>query len=604
MKKNTLRAVVLCLSILLCFIAAGQSQNQGVLVIEGGTLIDGNGGQPVRDALIIVRGNRIETVSRKGQASYPAGAQVLQADGKFIIPGLMDAHVHYDEYMAELMLNNGVTAVFEIGGGGELGLARREAINRGKIPGPRLFLAGGSIAGARIAALGGYSPLAGPLASRVVSTGPEMARQVVKRFIEAGADMIKVHRGPTAEEYRVAAEEAHNAGLPVVVQPLGPHVYAREAVLAGADILEHAAGVEYSVARDPSRWEGWGQTEAHSLSPVPYVDMDDAKARDLIQLMVQRGVALEPDLVCKGRGLFIGPEWRAKYELLDYRLLSDPALAYLPERQRIKWLRNYVEFDDAPAAEQEQRRQGLRNMMRFIRMFHEAGGKVLAGTDTPGWAVAGQSLHYELELLVEAGLQPMAVITTATKNTAEAFRILDKLGTVEAGKLADIVVLNADPLQSISNTRSIEWVIKDGKVANHGYHRWFKTPFVDSGVEGLNWFSALKQQTMNEDSNWAFGWPPPGIGGISPGFVKEGGPDLTIRLTGVNFVIKSVVTFEGRPVPTRRISNTAIEATIPAHLVAAPGTYSVRVVNPEPLQRTEWNNGTSNRAFLVVDFRY
>ena len=101
---------------------AARSQGSGVLVIEGGTLIDGNGGEPVRDALVIIRGNRIETVSQKGEASYPAGARVLQADGKYILPGLMDAHVHYSDWMAELMLNHGVTSVFEIGGGRGVGI--------------------------------------------------------------------------------------------------------------------------------------------------------------------------------------------------------------------------------------------------------------------------------------------------------------------------------------------------------------------------------------------------------------------------------------------------------------------------------------------------
>ena len=118
---------------------ATQGQEPAALVIEGGTLIDGKGGTPVPDALIIIRGNKIETVSRKGQASYPAGAQVLKADGKFILPGLMDSHVHYQWWMPELMLYYGVTTIFDIAGSGQWGLAQREAIARGKVPGPRMF---------------------------------------------------------------------------------------------------------------------------------------------------------------------------------------------------------------------------------------------------------------------------------------------------------------------------------------------------------------------------------------------------------------------------------------------------------------------------------
>ena len=120
--------------------SALQTDQPATLVIEGGTLIDGNGGAPLPDALIIVQGNRIKSVSRKGQASYTAGAQVLRADGKFILPGLIDAHVHYSGFLAELLLCHGVTSVFDIGGRGPLHKVRREAIARGRVFGPRLFV--------------------------------------------------------------------------------------------------------------------------------------------------------------------------------------------------------------------------------------------------------------------------------------------------------------------------------------------------------------------------------------------------------------------------------------------------------------------------------
>ena len=119
-----------CLVFLLWIIpvrAVAQAAQPAILVIEGGTLIDGNGGAPVRDALIIIQGNKIAAVSRKGQTSYPAGAQVLRADGKFIVPGLMDAHCHYYWFMGELYLAYGVTSVFEVGGGEEVGIAQRRA---------------------------------------------------------------------------------------------------------------------------------------------------------------------------------------------------------------------------------------------------------------------------------------------------------------------------------------------------------------------------------------------------------------------------------------------------------------------------------------------
>src|SRR3989337_2239449 len=117
MKRSTYYSVVFSLVLLFCLIpvrAAAQAEQPGTLVIEGGTLIDGNGGTPVRDALILIQGNKIATVSRKGQIAYPSTAQVLRADGKFIVPGLMDAHCHYEWYMAPLYLAHGVTTCFEL----------------------------------------------------------------------------------------------------------------------------------------------------------------------------------------------------------------------------------------------------------------------------------------------------------------------------------------------------------------------------------------------------------------------------------------------------------------------------------------------------------
>ncbi len=596
----------LAISLLCLYLTVVTASLQGLqnvpLVIEGGTLIDGNGGEPVRDALIIIQGNRIETVSRKGQVSYPAGAKVVQADGKFILPGLMDAHCHYAGWMPELLLAHGVTSIFSIGSGGAWALAQREAIARGKSPGPRIFLAVASMAGARISAVSSRSGTEGALSGRQVVNTAERARELARRFIAAGADMIKVHRGPPQEVYKAAVEEAHKAGLPVVAQPIGPTVYAREAVLAGADILEHAAGVSYSIAKDPSKWKGFGDLEAHSLDPTPYADMDEGKAAQLIQLMVEQNVYLEPDFIAMGRGF---QKDRMEFELQDYRLLQNPGLSYVPERSRLKILGTYREFDNLKPAAWERRNQGYQNMLRFIRQFAQAGGKVMTGTDAAGWAVPGLGLHHELEILVEeAGLTPMQAILAATRNPAEGFRLLDRLGTIEAGKLADVVIVNQDPLQNIANLQKIEWVIKDGKVVDRTYHSWFRNPLPRGAVEARAWVAALKRQTFQRDPTWAFGQPSPGIEFISPTLVTEGDPTLTLTIRGVNFTNKSLAYFDGQPVPTRLVSETELEATLEASLIARVGTYAIMVRNPKPLQRPEWGAGTSNRAHLMVNFRY
>jgi imidazolonepropionase-like amidohydrolase len=578
---------------------AAQESSPDILVIEGGTLIDGNGGPPIRDALVIIQDNRIETIGISGQTRYPVNARVLNAAGKFILPGFMDAHVHYAGWMAELTLHYGVTSIFSIGSGGEWALAQRDAINNGKIPGPRNFVAVGSMAGARISALSARSGAASELSGRQVAGTADEARAIARRFIDAGADMIKVHRGPPVEAYQAAVEEAHRAGLPVVAQPLGPTVYAREAILAGADIIEHAAGVSVSVARDPSKWEGFGNIERDSLSPLPFADIDDRKAADLIKLMVERNVYLEPDFIAIGRGFH---KQREKFELQDYRLLSSHELSYIPEENRLRILNRYHDFDNAEPADWEYRNKAYQNMLRFIREYVQAGGKVMTGTDTAGWAVPGLGVHHEMEILAEeVGLTPMQVILAATRNPAEGFRVLDRLGTIEAGKLADVVIVNADPLQEISNLQKIEWVIKDGRVVDRTFHPWFENPLPRGELEGSAWVRALKTQSMQGTE---FGQPPPGIQSISPTLVTEGDPTLTMIIRGVNFTKESIVYFGERKIPTRLLSDSELEAVVDAGLISQVGTHPVTVRNPQPLQRPEWGNGTSNKAHLLVNYRY
>ncbi len=581
-----------------------QTEQPITLVIEGGTLIDGNGGEPLPDALIVVQGNRIDSVSRKGQASYAAGAQVLKADGKFILPGLIDAHVHYSGFLAELLLCHGITSVFDIGGRGPLHRVRRDAITRGRVRGPRLFVVVESLLGPVKPGRVAYTRERGRQ-DRPLTV--EEAREVVKRAVAGGADLINIRRGLSQDVFQEAVAEAHRAGLAVVAQPIGPTVFGREAVLAGADVLEHAAGINVSIAKDPSKWTGWGEIELNSLDPRPFADMDEGKTAELISLMVAKNTYLEPDLIAQGRGLH---GQRNEWEKHDSELLQNPELGYIPEGTRHKWMSNYTEFEALEPPEQEQVRKGFHNMQRFIGQFARAGGKLMCGTDTSahGWAVAGVGLHREMELLTQVGLNSMEAILATTRNPAEGYRVLDRLGTVEAGKLADLLILNADPLRDIRNTRKIEWVIQDGKVIDRSYHRAFSDPFDGTGVDASEWVDALKRATRQgirtvaglTDPTWAFGQPCPGIESISPIMVTEGGPAFTLTIKGVNFTKKSAVYLRGQPIPTELVNETELHATINADAIARAGTSAVVVKNPGPhLPQPHWGS-TSNRAYLTV----
>ena len=592
--------------------ASRQSQQTSVLVIEGGTLIDGNGGPPIRDALIIIRGNRFDVVSRngtdatspKGEPAYPPDATVLRAHGKFILPGLIDAHLHYSGFLAELLLSHGITTAFDIAGLDIYQVVRRDAIARGRMVGPRLFVPVDSVlAPTQCGKVAYYRE--GPMGPLSV----DQATKIARGAIDDGADYVNIRRGLTDEVFQAAVEVTHEAGLAVIAQPIGPTVYAREAVLAGADILEHAAGVSYSVARDPSRWQGWGDRELDSLDLRPFAEMDDVRAADLIDLMVARHVYLELDMVAEGRGLH---RQREQWEEHDRRLLSDPDLAYIPEGVRAKWLANYTEFDEWSASDHALLQKGYANYEKFVGRFVAAGGKVLAGDDTSfsGWAVPGVGIHHELELLVDAGLTPMQAIQAATRNPAEAFRVLDRLGTVEPGKFADLVILDADPLADIRNIHQIAWVVQDGKVVDRAYHRDFADPFAGDGLQSApEWYAALKRATDEgvrtlaglTDPTAAFGQPCPGIESLTPLVQVEGGPAFTLTIKGVNFTTKSVVSWGDHPIPARRVSETEIQATIDPSLIARAGIFPIQVTNPGPsLSMPKWGN-TSNRVFFIVN---
>jgi len=577
------------------------------LVIEGGTLIDGNGGAPVENAVIVIDGKLIKTVGRKGEVRYPRNAQVLNAEGKYILPGLHDSHCHYQWWAAELFLNFGVTSG-SLSGMNTWSLATRRAIDNGKIPGPRLLLQGPTVRGTWREGLE-------PVDANNQTDTPEEAVEAVRRTLPNKPASVSVMRGVTFETYKAAIDAAHKADVPVVAQAIGPHVYAREAILAGADILEHAAGVTYSILKDSAKekWNNWGEIEEHSLSPAPFADMDEQKAADLIKLAVERNVYWEPDLIAMGRGFHKRID---EYELQALRLYNDYRLSYVPEGRRIKETRVYREFDILTPAERELRNRGYQNMVKVMKMYHDAGGKLLAGTDCSSWAIPGLVMHHELDVFVnEAGLTPMEAIVTATRNPAEAWRVLDEQGTIEAGKLAALFVVNADPLEDIRNTQKIEWVIKDGKIVNNGFHPWFDSPLknfysnFDDHTEALKerMEKGIRHRTGLRDVGpaWSFGAPMPGIMRVSPRTVTEGDPTFTLTLNGVGFMKKSVVFLDDDPLPTEFVSNTELRATVDESKVRAPATIAVRVKNLDQFAaQPHWGGMTSLPKPLLVDFRY
>jgi len=588
---------------------------QPPLVIEGGTLIDGNGGPPAPNAVVVIEGSRITNVSRVGQASYPANAQVIDARGKFILPGLWDAMVSYQWYYGEVMLNHGITSTIDVGIAGEIGAAYRDGVLQGKIRAPRPF-SGLSRLTTEPAGGTGLETMLTP--GRTPKSVQE-TRDLVKAFIAGGADVVMFQDGTLPMEYyRAGFEEANRAGKPVSTRAYGPILGPREAALLGTRILPHSAGVARLVTRNPPV-AGDNRNEADLFS-----DMDEAKARDLIQFLVSHNVALDPTF--RNSWVRYPKDWERFGE--DDRRFFDRAdpnlLAYYP-RERIEAALEQYRAPRPTGPVAERRNRGFQNTLRFHKMFVDAGGHLIPGADSNPVKVPGTNLFHEMMIFVEAGVTPMQIIQGATKWSAEVIDRGKDLGTIEAGKLADVIIVNQDPLQNIENLRDLNTVVFNGKRVALGYTAGYNPVFrveseLNPPVSRLLWVNAFRPVAYEGRGGRFNGSrpvgpgmplpnpvesPQPAIEAIAPLMVTAGSPTTTITLKGFNFVRRSQVLFKGIPVPYKAVSGSELQVTIDSNLLQEPGWHDIVVKNPWPLHPEigqEWGDGTSNQAHLIVSF--
>ena len=559
--SRSVHHLVLC-SVLasLWFIPARMAAQSGPvtpLVIEGGTLIDGRGGQPVGDARIVIRGDRIETVSRKGQGSYPAGARVIEADGKFILPGLIDSHVHYREYMGEMFLAYGVTAVYDLGNPVHWQTAIQKGLNEGKIRGPRFYFCG------RVTWLreGEEERRDVPtIRSRDIAPirGPDEARQAIA-ILKEKTDCVKLDEFMEEDIFTPIAREARAAGMGVISHSLNP----MDSAEWGITGMEHMTGIAIFTIRSQeglSAMKDMDISAGHKNSFL-YQWMEPAYYDELIGFLVQRNVFINPTLHFEWKAV---TEHAREHELEDARLLNNPNLQHVPLSERLVFLGQYHWADKNTPVEKEQFRKGYRRVQEFLRRFVQAGGKVYSGTDTAAALTPGLSLHHEMELLVDAGLTPMQSIQSSTLWAAEVIGLQSHLGTIEPDKLADLVILNGNPLQDIRNTKTADMVIRGGEIMDTSFHGDYQFPFHRYGPESKHLYN-----------------PIPVLADIRPPMTPQGS-EVNLRVLGSGFVPSSVVKVGELTVPTRWVSATELTATLTKHHTARVGTFLITVESPLP----------------------
>jgi hypothetical protein len=428
------------------------------LVFTHVTIIDATGTPPQPDMTVVISGNRIAALGKNGKANLPKDAQVVDAKGKYMIPGLWDMHVHVfrnasqrapNDYYFPLFIANGIIAVRDmwtkIDKVAQVVLWRKQAIEE---PGsvPRIVAIGTIVDG---------SPPTHPN-SDVVNTADE-ARQMVNKIKAGGVDFVKVYWNLSREAYFAIADEARRQHI-TFAGHVPVYVSAFEASDAGQKSIEHLDGLLLACSSKEQELmniapKDWNANYANQMLET----YDEAKCANLLSHLKKNGTWQVPTLVIHHRGP----------QSLERALTGDEKLKYIPHDEREEWQKFSSRLEGRSAEQIAANKKNWQMSLDLVRAMQRAGVEIVAGTDVGNpYIYPGFSLHDELLLLVKAGLTPMEALQSATRNPAKYLGSLDSLGTIEKGKLADLVLLDANPLQDISNTQLIYAVVINGKLLN------------------------------------------------------------------------------------------------------------------------------------------
>lgn len=416
------------------------------LAIEDVTVIDTTGGRVQAHRTVVIRDGTIAGVY--AAEFHEKNAIRVDGKGKFLIPGLWDMHVHTafgdwfpkgKEIALPLFIANGVTGVRDMGGELDVLQEWRKEIATGRLLGPRMVIAGPM--------LDGPKPR---FPSSVAITKPEDGRRAVDDLKQRGVDFIKLQSLIPREAVFAIADEARKQGI-VFVGHVPDAVRASEASSAGQKSFEHLIGIFEGSSPLEDEFLKGGKTEGKFLDTY-----DPARAEKLFALLAKNQTWQCPTLV-----------WEQGGNLIDERdFAHDSRAKYVPAYWKdVTWKRFMDEILKDNSDDLATRKRFLAKELEVVNTMHKAGVPFLAGTDTaPGvYIFPGFSLHEELQRFVAAGFTPLEALQTATINPAKFLGMEDRFGTVEKGKMADLVLLDADPLEDIRNTQKIAGVIVNGK---------------------------------------------------------------------------------------------------------------------------------------------
>ena len=539
-----------------------------ILVVRGGKLIDGTGRPPVENSIIVIESGRFRAVGGSGEVAIPAGAEVIDVTGKTVLPGFIDGHGHLEDFHGELYLHLGITtcANIELYQDGPWTRAQKEGTALGKIRGPRIWMSGRAIGGVST----GHDAFGSRTArDNIIVATAEEVRNAVRRKKELGCEILKVNEFLSMDLVKVACDEAHALGIPVAAHSWDSIAAAK----AGVDAIEHIwsvgySSIPYAPARRKLAQDRLGGVIDQELAGA-YYQTENYDA--VIGAMVDHGVAWTPTIAKWLRPL---SSYAPRFRERENQILSDadadlpPAVRAVTDNSYDKLLKRYT------PAQLDQAKRGYDKAKEFIRRFVDAGGSLKEGSDPPR-GMAALLMHQALAMDVEAGVAPMKAIQAATLNVAKTFKKEKDYGSIEVGKVADLSIVDGDPLEDIWTTQEVKLVVMDGKVVDSGFTR-YKNPIP----------SFYSYQSLPLDLE------------ISPLYLVEGSGPTTMRVRGQGGMWPfHRVLLNGRPLPTSFVSKDELKATIPPEAIPTSGTYIVT------LKCEGENFPESHRAHLVVGFK-